>query len=267
MKLIEIASTQNPRYKSWIRILEGRGKKKTGEAIFAGKTFLRETLALFPQRVLGILARSAEEVLPFVDDEILSSSHVPTFPPVYILPKELFANLDIYGTNAPLLLISAPEPEPWPECLEPGLTLFLPFQNPINLGTIIRSAAAMGASVVVLKEAANLYHPKTLRAAGPAIFQTKIWRGPDLPGLAKLLSEAKFVQLPIFALSPRVENLFKFEFPDSLALVAGPEGPGLDDIWPANKRLSIPMQAGVESLNAAAAVDMAMGCLFASWQK
>ncbi len=263
MKLIEIASTQNPRYKSWIKGLEGRGIKKSGEAIFAGKTFLRETLEQFPHRVLAILARNTEEILPFVNDKVDFSS----LPPVYILPKDLFANLDIYGTNAPLLLISAPEPEPWPVKLEPGLTLFLPFQNPINLGTIIRSAAAMGASVVVLKEAANLYHPKTLRAAGPAIFQTKLWRGPDLPALAKLLCEFEFSQLPIFALSPKGENLFKFNFPTSIGLVAGPEGPGLDDVWPASKRLSIPMQAGVESLNAAAAVDMAMGCLFAHWQK
>ena len=263
MKLIEIGSTQNPRYKSWIKALEGRGIKKTGEAIFAGKTFLRETLKLFPQRVLGILARNADEVLPFVDENLSSC----TLPPIYLLPKELFANLDIYGTDAPLLLISAPEPEPWPVVLEHGLTLFLPFQNPINLGTIIRSAAAMGASVVVLKEAANIYHPKTLRAAGPAIFQTKLWRGPDLAGLATLISQAEFAKLPIFALSPRGENLFKFKFPASVGLVAGPEGPGLDDVWPSANRLSIPMQAGVESLNAAAAVDMAMGCLFASWQK
>ncbi len=262
MKLIEIASNQNQRYKSWLKALEGRGIKKNGEAIFAGKIFLRETLELFPGRVLGILARKTEEVLSFISDKTNTST-----PPVYILPKELFANLDIYGTDAPLLLISAPEPEAWPENLEPGLTLFLPFQNPINLGTIIRSAAAMGASVVVLKEAANIYHPKTLRAAGPAIFQTKIWRGPDLPGLAKLIQETEFSHLPIFALSPRGENLFKFKFPTTLGLLAGPEGPGLDDTWPAANRLSIPMQAGVESLNAAAAVDMAMGCLFASWQK
>ena len=261
MKLIEIASPQNPRYKSWIKALEGRGIKKGGEAIFAGKTFLRETLKLFPHRILGILARNADEILPFVDKKL----DPPSLPSIYILSKELFAKLDIYGTDAPLLLISAPEPEPWPENLEPGLTLFLPFQNPINLGTIIRSAAAMGAGVVVLKEAANIYHPKTLRAAGPAIFHTKIWHGPDLGKLVALIAEAGLDQLPIFALSPKGENLFKFKFPSTLGLVAGPEGPGLDNIWPSASRLSIPMQPGVESLNAAAAVDMAMGCLFTAW--
>ena len=155
------------------------------------------------------------------------------------------------------MLISAPEPPAWPGSLERGITLFLPFQNPINLGTIIRSAAALGAQVVVTTEAANIYHPKTLRAAGPGIFKTKIMQGPSLSELAGLTS------LPLFALGLNGNNLFRFKFPATFGLVAGMEGPGLEDIWPQENMLTIPMQPGVESLNAGAAVDMALGAILA----
>ena len=242
---MEISSANNPRYKSWLKALEGRGIKKQGQAVLAGKKFLQEVLAGHKDRVLALLAR---EGMP---------CPAPENVPLYTMPGELFENLDIYGTGAPLMLISAPEPPAWPGRLEQGITLFLPFQNPINLGTIIRSAAALGAQVVVTTEAANIYHPKTLRAAGPGIFKAKIMQGPSLSELAGLTS------LPLFALGLNGNNLFQFKFPATFGLVAGMEGPGLEDIWPQENMLTIPMQPGVESLNAGAAVDMALGAILA----
>ncbi len=251
----EITSRQNQRYKNWLKALEGRGIKKTGEAILSGRKFLDEMLRLFPGHLLGIIV---SESCPLGEKE---KQLCGSFPPVYFLPDDLFGSLDIYGTFSPLLIIKAEKLPVWNEKIETGLTLFLPFQNPINLGTTIRSAAALGARVVVLKEAANIYHPKTLRAAGPGFFKTEMFQGPCLAELAG------YEDLPIYALSPRGANLFDFVFPDSIGLVAGPEGPGLDEFWPVSKRLSIPMQPGIESLNAAASVDMAMGCLFSAWSR
>ena len=252
-KSMEITSAQNPRYKSWLKALESRGIKKQGEAILAGKKFLSEVLTDHPDRVLALLLcadKAGMEDMP---------RPAPENVPVYRLPGELFEKLDIYGTGAPLMLISAPEPPAWNSTLQPGITLFLPFQNPINLGTIIRSAAALGARVVVTREAANIYHPKTLRAAGPGIFKTEIMQGPSLSELAP------HIDLPLFALGLNGQNLFKFKFPPTFGLVAGMEGPGLDSLeetWPQTSMLTIPMRPGVESLNAGAAVDMALGAIF-----
>lgn len=251
-QILEITSAQNPRYKNWLKALEGRGIKKNKEAILSGKKFLAEVLTACPERVVAILARHVDEL----------NSFIPNNPqhPLYILSKELFAALDIYGTDAPLLVISAPQPPVWDERLDCALTLFLPFQNPINLGTIIRSAAALDAKVVVLKEAANIYHPKTLRAAGPAIFSASIKHGPSLAELAEIST------LPLYALSLAGNNIFNFDFPEPLGLVAGMEGPGLENLWPAKRRLTIPMQAAVESLNAAASVDIALGAFLRAKQ-
>lgn len=243
--MTEIISAKNQHYKMWLRLLDGRGIKKHELALVSGRKIIGEVLEQFPQRIKGIILRKAEQA-----QEIT----VPDECPVYLLPHDLFAALDIYGINGPILLVSAPPPPAWEHEMLPGLTVFLPFQNPINLGTTIRSAAAFGATVVLLKEAATPYLPKCLRAAGPAIFQVPLFQGPSLEELAAC------TELPIFALSPRGENIFSFEFSahKNLGLAAGLEGPGLDDFWPLEKRLSIPMNPQVESLNAAVAMSIAM---------
>ena len=250
MRITEISSAQNPRYKSWLKLLDGRGIKKQETALIAGRKVLGEFLQQFPERVLGVILKKTEDA---------AGLPLPEGCPIYLLPYELFARLDIYGIQEPLLLVSAPPPPEWDGSLAHGLTAFLPFQNPINLGTTIRSAAAFGASVVLLHEAATPYLPKCLRASGPAIFQIPLFRGPGLGQLAAC-------DLPIFALSPRGENLFDFPFAayPGIGLVAGMEGPGLDAYWPEEKRLSIPMAPNVESLNASVAMSIAMACRLAS---
>lgn len=241
--MIEITSAANPRYKTWLKLLEARGVKKHGQALLAGPKIIHEVLARFPERVLGLIARKEEDA---------AALPLPPGVPVHLLPGNLFAALDIYGIKAPILVISAPPPPVWDKTLPKGLTIFLPFQNPINLGTCIRSAAAFGASVVLLAEAATPYLPKCLRASGPAVFQVPLHQGP---GLAEL---ARMADLPVFALSAKGKNIHSFPFPSAMGLVAGLEGPGLDAFWPPEKRLSIPMQPGVDSLNAAVAMSIGM---------
>lgn len=249
---LEIGSAQNPRYKNWLKLLDGRGIRKQEQAILAGRRFIEEILEQFPERALALLAPAGK-----ADSTKSLAEKLPPQAAVYALPPELFANLDIYGIKEPLLLVSAPAPPVWDSELEDGLTVFLPFQNPINLGTCIRSAAAFGARVVLLREAATPYLPKCLRASGPSIFQAPPSQGPGLRELAELTAEK---DLPIYGLSPRGPSLYQAALPRRMGLVAGMEGPGLDDCWPLERRLSIPMQGRVESLNAA--VSMSIGMSF-----
>ena len=102
------------------------------------------------------------------------------------LSGPLFKQLDVVGTHAPLLLVRVPpippwsDDDPWPS----GCTLFVPFQDPENVGAVIRSAAAFGAAqVVLLREAAHPFHPRGSRAAGPALFQVPLRQGPSLEAL------------------------------------------------------------------------------------
>lgn len=243
-RLVEIGSRENGRYKNWLKSLSGRGLKKNGQAIIAGPKFAAEILRDRPESVAGLIARRADD---------LNGLDVPAGVTVHLVRPELFPELDIFGSGPPLTVLDIPELPEWTGRLEEGLTVFLPFQDPANLGGAIRTAAALGGRIVILKDAASPWHPKSLRASGPSILAADLRQGPSLTELAGL-------DVPgLYALSPRGESLLKFKAPLAAGFVFGIEGPGLDAIWPENGRLSIPMAGGVESLNAAAAVAVSLG--------
>jgi len=240
----EVASEANPTYKLANDLLTGRGIRKHGQALLAGARIISEVLDHFPDWVEGYLTDSKGEPPPE------SSARVPW----YRLSDLLFKTLDVSGTRSPLLLVRVPEfatwstDDPWPD----GCTLFVPFQDPENVGAVIRSAAAFGvARVVLLKEAAHPFHPKAARAAGPALFQVTIEQGPSIRDL-------RVRHAPLIALSSAGPDLGAEPFPERFGLVAGVEGPGLPEHLRAGPTRRIPMEPGVESLNAATAAAIAL---------
>ena len=238
----EITSSGNPVFKRCRDILGGPGIRKHGEAILAGARIRDEVLERFPEQVLGWLTPENGSTPPIESIEWLR------------LSDALFKELDVAGTRSPLIWVRVPEmpvwsdDDPWPN----GCTLFVPFQDPENVGAVIRSAAAFGvARVVLLREAAHPFHPRSGRAAGPALFQVPLTIGPRLEDL-----QVKGV--PLIALDTTGPELSEAPFPDRFGLVVGVEGPGLPPRLREGPRRRIAMQPGVESLNAAAAAAIAL---------
>ncbi len=238
----EITSDSNATFQRCLDLLGGQGIRKHGEAILSGPRICAEVLARFPDHVLAWL--SSPEGSP---------------PPLESIPwlrlnSGLFRQLDIAGTHAPLLLVTVPEIHPWSD-LGPwpdGCTLFVPFQDPENVGAVIRSAAAFGVKrVVLLREAAHPFHPRSSRAAGPALFQVELLHGPSL-------KELRVANAPLIALDTTGPELTLAPFPDRFGLVVGAEGPGLPAHLRQGERRRIAIEPGVESLNAAAAVAIAL---------
>jgi 16S rRNA (guanine527-N7)-methyltransferase len=246
-KITEISSRVNSRYKAWVKLSDGRHIRKSGECLISGGKAIKDFLSLRPQLARGVLGRRLDDFEGF---------SIPPHIPVFLVRQEIFPDLDAIGTGPPLLLAEAPEIPAWdPDESFAGLRFFVPFQDPSNVGAIIRSAAAFGAGIVLLKEAASPYHPKALRASGPATYLAALSRGPSLSRLSAMgLGHT-------LALSAQGRDIYSFRPPESLSLVMGLEGPGLDHLWPPEKRLAIPMRPGLESLNASAAAVAAMAIL------
>ena len=240
----DVASEANPTYKLALDLLTGKGIRKNGKALIAGPRVVAEVLERFPDRVEGWVTDTKGSSPP-------DSEARPTW---FRMADPLFRNLDTAGTRSPLLLVRVPEMPTWtPEGDWPdGCTLFVPFQDPENVGAVIRSAAAFGvARVVLLKEAAHPFHPKATRAAGTALFQVRLEQGPSIRDLQP-------ARVPILALSAEGPDVGSSPFPGRFGLVAGLEGPGLPDHLRAGPTRRIPMEPGVESLNAATAMAVAL---------
>ena len=244
MKVKEIESQRNPTFRMFLKILKGQGIQKHGLAFLSGPKQVGEVLKDFPDRCAGLVLTKKQDV---------PKEGMPDQVTVYRLGIDLFRDIDVHGTNQPILLIRVdPLPEwsdkHWPS----GCNLFVPFQDPTNVGAVIRSAAAFGVSrVVILKEAAHPFHHKSLRAAGSAILRVSIWEGPSIKELGK-------TKAPLITLSPEGEDIARYKFPTTFGLLPGLEGPGLPDNLRHAQSLAIPMEPGMESINAALATGIAL---------
>lgn len=133
-------------------------------------------------------------------------------------------------------------------------------RDPLNVGAIIRSAAALGVGHLVLsRDCADLYHPKTLRAAMGTLFTMPVTRADDLvPVIESLRAQGRGVYAA--ALDATAAKLGEHPLVYGDCVVIGNEGHGLsqDVISACTRSLYIPMQAGTESLNAGVAAALLM---------
>ena len=172
-----------------------------------------------------------------------------------ILKKSLYNELDTVHSGAPLLIMEKPVLQQWDHSMAQGCALAIPFQDPVNVGSVIRSAAGFGITTVIMLEgAASPWHPRAIRTSAGAVFTIRMVKGPSLEDLTTLCSEKK---IPLLFLDAGGRDIETFTFPDSFVLVPGIEGPGLPDDLKTHA-LSIPLYGQVESLNASAAVSIAL---------
>lgn len=130
-------------------------------------------------------------------------------------------------------------------------------RDPSNLGTIMRSAYALGIDRLILTDdCAEIYSPKTIRAAMGAVFRmpTLTVKGERLAEFIGLLRESGR-RVYATALYEDSQTLGVIELRACDCFVIGNEGHGLtaDAVRACDSSVLIPMREGAESLNAAAA--------------
>ena len=238
----EVASEANPTFRLARDLLTGKGVRKHGRALLSGQRPVAEVLRDHPEHAEGWL--TGPDGPPPPTKELLWVR----------LAAPLFRELDASGTNSPILMLKVPpipawsDDDPWPA----GCTLFVPFQDPENVGAVLRSASAFGVSrVVLLRESSHPFHPKALRAGGMSALQIPLYSGPSIEELAS-------AHAPMIGLSGEGEDLRDSPFPACFGLVPGVEGPGLPGHLRSGEVRRIPIAEGVESLNAATAAAIAL---------
>ena len=126
-------------------------------------------------------------------------------------------------------------------------------QDPGNVGTLLRSAAAFGFDGVLLSDGcASVWAPKTLRASMGAAVRVPVIEAGEMPGTIAALRAKNITCLAAALYQSQPLSAAKASYPGGVCVVIGSEGQGLTDatIAACSGTVRIPMTDRVESLNA-----------------
>ena len=180
---------------------------------------------------------------------------------VYVVTQDVFESLTSTDTSQGILALAAAPRwqetdlfERQPESGQPALTLVVAgVQDPGNLGAIIRTAEALGATGILLtKGTVSPYNAKVVRAAAGALLRVPMIRDLTVTEAIALLAR---YHIPLFAaIAEGGKRLPTVHFQGPVGLAVGSEGAGLPkQLVAAGERITIPIASAVESLNVAAA--------------
>ncbi|HLE63202.1 MAG TPA: RNA methyltransferase [Pyrinomonadaceae bacterium] len=131
--------------------------------------------------------------------------------------------------------------------------------NPVNVGAILRTAEAAGATgVITTTNTTDLFSPKALRGAMGSAFRLPIWQGASFNQVLLWCAQRNITTVSADVSGPTVYTEFDWNTPS--ALVIGPEANGLssEEINATTAAINIPMHGSVESLNVAVATAIVL---------
>lgn len=248
-----ISSRDNSFYKSLHRLSSsGRERHAAGQTLLDGPHLLHALLdsGLSPRHLLlNEQALQDAEIIVLLD----ACADVPRTQ----LDDALFAQLSELKTpNGLLALIDIPAAGM--QAAHSQFALMLEdIQDPGNLGSMLRSAAAAGCDAVFLSPGcADAWSPKVLRAGMGGHFVLNIVESADLLSVV-----TEFTGKTLAASLHAEKSLYDCNLRGKLAFAIGNEGAGLSAalLEATHQHFVIPMPGKVESLNAAAAAAV---CLF-----
>ena len=256
-----ITSRDNPFFKQLIKLEKSARQRRMAGLTLLDGIHLIDTYSLALGRPKNLIVSESER-----DNEeikcLLAEQGSGTDTGVFVLSDVLFREVSPVKTPTGILaLISIPSaiaiPLPKSKEGESFCVLLEAIRDPGNLGSILRSAAAAGASDVYLSDGcADAWSPKTLRAAMGAHFLLHIHERSDLAAAAQAFNGKTI------ATTPKAKtSLYQTCLIGPIALVFGNEGMGLSEavLQACSEQISIPMYGDTESLNAAAAAAV---CFF-----
>lgn len=242
-RIEHIRSRENPQYKLWRRFLLRPDDPDCPWIPVEGR---RQALELSRGRPPALLLLSRED-LPGVAELTGRALRV------VVLGERLLEQAS--RVRSPQGIIAFFEKPVWTRADLTPFVLFLDrLQDPGNLGAILRTAAATGRfSLVAAPGTVSRFNDKVVRASAGYLFRVPYLEGVPLEELARR-------EYRILVADPGAEaDHFGEAFEPPLALAVGAEGAGFD-IPPSlpHRRVRIPMDAGVDSLNAAVAASLLM---------
>lgn len=250
MAVIRINSSANRTYKKWRKLVQSRkARDRERQLLIEGERLLNEARE-HGSRFHALLYDSAKRI-----DNTWKQWAEAAGVPVYAMRSSLYKELmDTETPQSPAAVIDRPVPRRIDEMSSRAPILLLDrIQDPGNLGTMMRTAAATGVSFVGLGSGTvDPYNPKVVRAAAGALFHLT-FRFVDL---AAWMSEYRSVGGYVVGTTVNPGTAYyRIRYPERVAFLLGNEGQGvqpqlLDQV---DQLAHIPLPGHAESLNVATA--------------
>ncbi len=245
MPTLFLESKDNPKIKHLRGLIEQNSyRKKQGQTVLEGSHLC---LAWLEQNRKINAIFTTENALKHPDLNDILDRYQGT---VFVIGESLYKDLSTLGTTlACLAIVDLPSSS---QALDyQADTLILEnVQDPGNVGTLLRSAAAAGIQqIVCTKGSASLWSPRVLRAGMGAHFSLQTFENIQLE---EILEQFK---IPVYVTSShRSTSLYAKDLSQPCVWILGNEGQGVSDYALAHaEAVTIPQPGGQESLNVAIA--------------
>jgi tRNA G18 (ribose-2'-O)-methylase SpoU len=257
--LVEISDPDDPRLADYrdLRDVELRKHLEAEHGLFLaeGEKVVRRAVEA------GYAARSFLMAPRWLDGlaDVLAASEAPCF----VLPEEAIEEVTGFHVHRGALASLHRRPLPSVDDVLARARSVLVLEDIVdhtNVGAIFRSGAALGFDAVLLApRCADPLYRRSIKVGMGAVFTTPWTRLPDWYDALPDLSRRGFTTVALTLSPDSVPIEDAVDGVDRLALVLGSEGHGLSARWEssADRRAIIPMRAGIDSLNVAAATAVA----------
>ena len=257
--LIRITSSDNRRVKLVKKLASRKGRTEERRFSAEGRNLVSEVLARGMDVDFIMISDSLAGRAPGFIEECIAS---PDITVCELGSREFEKLTDAENGIDMLAVVRKPgSSERALEGIEPedNVLVLDRIQDPGNMGTLIRTAAAAGyKAVLAMNGTADVYSPKVLRATAGLISAVPVVYVPDA-GELKRMTEKLGKRLAV-TVPEGGRPYYEEELSEGIALVIGNEGRGICDeiIAMADISVTLPMESGVESLNAAVAAGILM---------
>ena len=256
---VEIDDPDDPRLADYrhLRDVQLRKSLEAEQGLFIAegeKVVRRAAAAGYPARSFLMAPRWLASLA-----EVLDQSEAPC----YVLPESLAEQVTGFHVHRGALASLVRTPLPSVDTVLEGARTVVVCEDLVdhtNVGAIFRSAAALGVDAVLISpRCADPLYRRSVKVAMGAVFAVPWTRLPDWHDALPMLAQRGFTTVALTLTDGAVALEEAVRGRAKVALVLGSEGHGLSERWQqaADVRAVIPMRAGVDSLNVAAASAVA----------
>ena len=251
----KISSLQNPSVKEWVQLKEkSRFRKLSGNFLLEGRREIQLAIegGYTVCKLLYCSAVIDEKSLAFLLESLPNTTNCIE------LSKEVYTKVATRDTTEGVFAIATSKSHALEELIfkrkAPLLLVAEAPEKPGNIGALLRTADAADIdAVLIANPKTDLYNPNAIRSSVGCLFTTQIATGST----EEILSYLKKHKISVYAaaLKNDAEPYQDQNFKEATAIVVGTEAVGLSEDWlkNANKKIIIPMNGKIDSMNVSVA--------------